>query len=178
MHPSLEEIKEAAKIAVKTVFSSLKNHHPETFYYVVLTTSGEASPPSFSAWSHEALAAEAAKRLGEDVKNIKWSYGESPYFCYLEDEFDEIARLFGLRPPMITSMSEEKWYEEYEFRLKALEFAMAELDHDGLFGAGEQRKQIVINVEVMPPDWTNTARAMRLNPPESLVEWLAENDQS
>ena len=50
---------------------------------------------------------------------------------------------------------------------------MKRLDNKGLFGEGEKRKNIVINVEVMPPDYTNTERALRLNPSESLTEWLA-----
>jgi len=109
---------------------------------------------------------------------MKWSYGDSPYFCYLEEAFFQVSELFSLRPPMVTSMSEDEWYAEYEFRLKALEFAMAELDQEGLFGEGKQREKLVINVEVMPPDWTNTERAKRLNPPNSLAAYLLENDQS
>ena len=36
------------------------------------------------------------------------------------------------------------------------------------------RLGIVINVEVMPPDYTNTERALRLNPRQALDAWLAE----
>jgi hypothetical protein len=32
----------------------------------------------------------------------------------------------------------------------------------------------MINVEVMPPDSSNTVRAIRLNPPEAVKEWLKE----
>jgi hypothetical protein len=48
------------------------------------------------------------------------------------------------------------------------------LDGEGLFGRGAARSQIVINVEVAPPDSTNTERAVRLNPPEAVGTWLAE----
>jgi hypothetical protein len=55
-----------------------------------------------------------------------------------------------------------------------MEAAMAQLDREGLFGTGRARLDVVINVEVMPPDWTNTVRAKRLNPPGALHEWLDE----
>jgi len=32
----------------------------------------------------------------------------------------------------------------------------------------------VVNVEVMPPDATNVERAIRLNPPAALADWLSE----
>ena len=32
----------------------------------------------------------------------------------------------------------------------------------------------MINVEVVPPDHTNTERAIRLNPPEAITQWLAD----
>jgi hypothetical protein len=42
------------------------------------------------------------------------------------------------------------------------------------FGEGEKRRSTVISVEVMPPDYTNTERALRLNPRGALLtEWLA-----
>lgn len=179
MHPSSEELKTAAKHAVRKTFLSLKEEHPERFYFLVLTTCGKAPPPSFSAWSHEALAREAARQPeGDGDFYIKWSYGESPYFCYHEENFAELSRLFYLRPTMDTAMSEGAWLEEYQFRIDALVLALSELDDEGLFGVGEQRHQIVINVEVMPPDDTNTENAILLNPPESLVAYLSENDQS
>ncbi|MBQ5560883.1 MAG: DUF4303 domain-containing protein, partial [Lachnospiraceae bacterium] len=47
-------------------------------------------------------------------------------------------------------------------------------DAKGIFGRGKQRLDIVINAEFMPPDYTNTERALRLNPKEALYEWLEE----
>lgn len=46
---------------------------------------------------------------------------------------------------------------------------MHRLDSSGLFGHGEKRLAMIINAEFMPPDYTNTQRALRLNPPEALV---------
>jgi hypothetical protein len=62
--------------------------------------------------------------------------------------------------------------------MQAMENAMIRLDREGAFGTGEARNKMVVLVEVMPPDWTNTERAKRMNPPEALIEWLAEFDNS
>ena len=51
---------------------------------------------------------------------------------------------------------------------------MHNLDEKGIFGYGKQRLGIVINAKFMPPDYTNTERALRLNPHDALVEWLEE----
>ena len=51
---------------------------------------------------------------------------------------------------------------------------MHNLDNEGIFGTGEKRLGIVINAEFMPPDYTNTERALRLNPKEAIQEWLDE----
>ena len=57
---------------------------------------------------------------------------------------------------------------------RAMERAMARVDADGIFGHGAKRDQIVLNVEVMPPDATNVARARRLNPLSAITDWLVE----
>lgn len=50
---------------------------------------------------------------------------------------------------------------------------MARLDAEGLFGTGTDRHAVVVTVEV-PSETGNDERAMRLNPPEALTDWLAE----
>lgn len=69
--------------------------------------------------------------------------------------------------------SEEK-QREIQIRINSMERVMHNLDEKGIFGHGKQRLGIVINAEFMPPDYTNTERALRLNPQEALVEWLEE----
>ncbi len=51
---------------------------------------------------------------------------------------------------------------------------MINLDEKGLFGTGDERLNVVVNAEIMPPEYSNTERALRLNPMESLKEWLIE----
>jgi len=84
----------------------------------------------------------------------------SPFYCFGESHFAEVRQLFAARPPAGTEA-------DYEARLEAMERAVALLDAEGLFGAGDERRDILVNVEVMPPDETNTARAARLNPPDA-----------
>jgi hypothetical protein len=66
------------------------------------------------------------------------------------------------------------WEQEWSFRVGAMEAAVAQLDREGLFGNGAARAQIVLNVEVMPPDAGNVERARRLNPAEAIITWLEE----
>ncbi|UJR83206.1 Hypothetical protein I5071_52720 [Sandaracinus amylolyticus] len=63
-------------------------------------------------------------------------------------------------------------------RLDAMVAAIKQLDAEGLSGVGEARRSIVVNVECMPPDRGDVERAMDLNPPEALTEWLAEAAES
>ena len=70
--------------------------------------------------------------------------------------------------------NDEKFMEEYEFRMDSMEKVMSDLDKEGIFGSGEKRKNIVVAAEVMPPEYTNTERVLRLNSRETLKEWLEE----
>jgi len=51
---------------------------------------------------------------------------------------------------------------------------MKQLDKEGFFKLNQPRENIYINVELMPPDSTNTERALRLNERNNITEWLAE----
>jgi len=44
----------------------------------------------------------------------------------------------------------------------------------GIFSLNQARSEIMINVEILPPDNTNTIRAEKLNPIESIQIWLKE----
>ncbi|POP40410.1 hypothetical protein CHU32_27570 [Superficieibacter electus] len=167
----LIEVEKAANIAFCEL---LKNE--EHFYYCSLITTGEALSPSIAAWSHEALVRYLIENNYNegDAKFIRWSYAESPYFNFGIDYFEHVNRLFSLRPKMDYKVSKSDWDVEFNIRLKIMETAMKHLDEEGVFGAGDSRNNIIINVEVMPPDYRNTLRAMRLNPPEALSQWLVE----
>ncbi len=166
-------IEKATRIAVRTLF----REHPENFYYIALITSGEAHRPSLSAWSHEALVrTELENANNEDYERqlLKWSYADSPYCNYGDQFFSNVGELFDARPSMSDEMTSDEWREEWDLRVGAMEMAASKLDSEGLFGIGSDRKRVVVTVEVMPPDYSNTERVKRLNPREAIVEWLKE----
>ncbi len=176
MIPSEHTLADVIETATRRAVTALFREHPEHFYYLSLITTGEAHPPFLAAWSVEALetAVRGQADMSQARQNLRWSYAESPYMCYGEHLFAEVNRLFSLRPQVSVVTAEEEWMREYEIRVRAMETAMKRLDQQGLFGVGLARVAIVINIEVMPPDFTNTERARRLNPPEALVEWIKE----
>lgn len=183
---SHEALEEMTYVAAKKAFTCLFAAHSEDFYYCTLITYGEATGPTFSAWSREALdriSREQSNPLQngyyktreQAIYNLKWSYSESPYFCFMDELFEPVKDAFQARN---TLLGTDQWDAEVNGRMQAMENAMIRLDREGVFGTGEARNKMVVLVEVMPPDWTNTARAKRMNPPEALVEWLAEYDNS
>jgi hypothetical protein len=173
MMPTEDQIADAIEDATRRAIADLFQKHPEHFYYCALVTTGEAHAPVLVAWSKEALAGVADKQ-GVAKAVLKWSSADSPYYGHGESFFADVRGLFNLRPEMSPHMTDDQWKSEYALRLRAMECAMARLDSEGTFGTGRMRCQTVINVEVMPPDSSNTDRALRLNPKEALQEWLAE----
>lgn len=164
-----EELATAILEAVTTAAEELFRQTGESFYYFALITSGEAHAPIVSAWSREKLSmvADAERPL------VKWSYADSPYCDFDSAAFGKVRRLFDLRPDILL-LDEPHRSLEYLRRLAAMEAALSQADAAGLFGRGGVRERMVINVEVMPPDGSNTERAVRLNPPAFLREWMDE----
>lgn len=160
--------------ATQKALSKLFREHKEHFYYCSLITTGEGLCPIISAWSNEAL--ERIANEEEDVEEakyyLKWSYDESPYFAYGEEYFKDVNRVFLERMRALTTEKDKD--KEIQLRINSMERVMHNLDMNGMFGTGEERLGIVINAEFMPPDFTNTERAIRLNPREALSEWLEE----
>ncbi len=170
--PTEAELTEAIKNATRLAITSLFEKHPEKFYYCSLITDGSGHSPILSAWSEEALEKSLLmEKIPDEARpELKWSYADSPYYGYGEEHFEGVAKLFELRSFLLDIDSEK----EYVVRMNAMEHAMAELDKEGLFGKDETRLGIVINAEVMPPDYGNTERGIRLNPKEAITEWLEE----
>lgn len=163
-------IQEATEKALNKLFHT----HKEKFYYCSLVTTGEGLCPIISAWSEEALerVANETDNVEEAKYYLKWSYDESPYFAYGEEYFQGVNKVFLERMKKLKTDKERD--KEILLRINSMERVMYNLDKDGMFGQGKKRLGIVINAEFMPPDYTNTERALRLNPKESLNEWLEE----
>lgn len=160
--------------ATRKAIQSLMNKHHESFYYCSLITDGEGHSPLLSAWSKEALERKllTVENPIEARKDLKWSYVDSPFYAYGEEYFNNIKDIFEARTRLITNEEDDE--REFELRINSMEKVMANLDKEGLFGKGNKRLEIVINAEVMPPDYSNTERAKRLNPKKALNEWLEE----
>jgi hypothetical protein len=171
-----QKLTDAIAFATRKAVEDLFSAHEENFYYLSLFTTGEGLSPLLSAWSIEALERTVAgsKNPNSLRDAFKWSYSDSPYFLFGERYFEEVSILIKARPRISSSMSNEEWANEVNIRLEAMEAALCILDSEGLFGDGAKRHGIVINAELMPPDFTNTQRAIRLNPPEALKDWLKE----
>lgn len=165
--------------AVRKAFTDLfQEHSEEHFYYCTLVLIEAQGCPVVSAMSDEALE-RVVKKYQEEYKDdrpeevlrseLKWSYADSPYCIYGEQYFAEVQKVTEQR-----DMDEAEDLDEYEFRMDSMEKVMADMDKEGLFGSGERRKRIVVAAEVMPPEYENTERVMRLNETENLAEWLEE----
>ncbi|MFF2484617.1 DUF4303 domain-containing protein [Paenibacillus sp. NPDC058071] len=167
--------------AARTIFCTLFENG-ERYYYCTLFTTGEGHAPSISAWSWEALERESGRQEdsndtpGSTIADlIKWSYADSPYCSFEDENFDDVKQLF-MKRPSVTELAADERNCEFEFRLKAMELAMKMLDDEGLFALNQPRESVCVLVEVMPPDEMNTEIALRLNRAESpaMQAWLAE----
>lgn len=63
----------------------------------------------------------------------------------------------------IWTLDSEEFNAEYNLRLEAMEAAMKRLDQEGIFAINQERDDVIILVEVMPPDYANTERAYKMN---------------
>jgi len=171
-----QDLVSAIADAVRNAVSQLFQEYPnDTFYYCSIVTTGEGHTPCLTAWSKEELEKAVVMEGGDSELRgeFKWSYADSPFYCYGKNHFEGVRRLLVSRS---VSGDRDSTTDRKEFvlRLRAMESAMAKVDSEGLFGIGEERLRIVINAEVMPPDHSNVDRAQRLNPPEALEVWMDE----
>lgn len=172
--PSHAEFVGAIARAAGSAFTELFESVDEDFYYCTLTTTGEGLRPAATAWSWQALdrAAAAGDQPEHERQLLKWSYADSPYSLIGEEYLAPLAELFARRPQ---PRDLDGALAEADYRVGAMEEAMQQLVDDGTFGAGQARRNVLVLVEVMPPDSSNTERAVRLNPAGPLLEaWLDE----
>ncbi|MDM5248704.1 DUF4303 domain-containing protein [Lysinibacillus sp. G4S2] len=163
----VDEIALATEITFVNLFQN-----KETYYYCALVTTGEAVAPVISAWSWEALENVAKKYSKEDAELIKWSYADSPYCNFGCENFETERKLFNER--LLDYTDEIKWFKEVDFRLEAMVLAMEKIDKKEIFSLNQPRSKVYVNVEVIPPDETNTIRALRLNKRGNILAWLNE----
>lgn len=154
-------IAEATRCAVTT----LQQAHGSDFCQYCLCTTGEALRPYLSA-----------TKPGMEW----WDLFDSPYALWGEEYMSKLHDVFDARcNPRSLDADCDAYCDECDTRYCSMEEALKQLDEEGLFGTGEERKKTLIAVVVVPPDATNTERMIRLNPPSELLErWLDECDES
>ena len=146
----------------------------EHFYYCTLTTTGDGLTPVISAWSHEALE-RATRDNPEEKEYIEWSYSDSPYYAWEYDSFAKTTELLKKRPGMM-DLNDDEWDKEIDCRMEVMESVMAQLDKEGIFSFNQDRREIVVLAEIMPPDYSNVMIAQRLNEADNpmLLKWMED----
>ena len=161
------------KEAFMKTYYALTSEHNEKFYYMVLILD-EGIHPYFSAWSYEALE-KSIKEQGisdEDRTWWKWDYSDSPYVTYGYDEyFEELVQYLDQRS---CDMSDDELYDiEWYVILESMVEALREIREEN--AEVDEFSEMIINVEVAPPDCEEASRAQILNKPSALLdEYLAE----
>lgn len=168
-----EDLVNCLEKAVRESIESLKKEFNENFYYYAFIID-EGGVPYISAWSYEALErigdeidADDSESFEEELMEYKWSPCDSPYCAYKHEEF------FKETDDMIRRKMDDLYFDkEFYVVINSMEEAMKRLDNLDFFCGDNYRHKIVISVEIMPPEYSNTERIKRLNPSEAIQEWL------
>ncbi|MDE6918152.1 MAG: DUF4303 domain-containing protein [Lachnospiraceae bacterium] len=178
-----EQLVNLFETAAGKAFAALtKEHENEHFYYFSLMMD-ECLRPYISAWSREALEQFFTKNAvpQKERARYRWSGENAPYEAYGWDEYfvghlgvlEEREHWADLSDD--EDAFDEALDEEWELRLGSMEEAMRRLDQKGAFGTGAKREQVVISVELIPPEQSNYERTARLNQSGLIAQYLAEN---
>ena len=168
-----EKMVTALQSAFQNAVSSLRNEHNENFYYYAFIFD-EGLRPYISALSYEAYEKLLIENdVSNDEEGWKWFTFDFPYCAYGYDEFFiEVENMLLERE---RGMSDDELYGvELDTRIDSMEEALKRLDKAEFFSTDENRKNIIINVEVAPPDCKERQRAIRLNPESSLLSEYLE----
>lgn len=154
--------------AVESTFKALLEKN-ENFYYFALVID-ERFSPYISAWSYEAFEKFIQEHKVSDVTKrleYKWSIFESPYVRFGHElYFRDVDKFF----------QENDYLSSSDFGsdvlIHSMEETMKRLDKKGLFGIGYERKRILISAEMATIEWSNAEIIKRLNPRETIQQWL------
>ena len=136
----LEQLHDVLKPAIVRSWNSAIEQHPgEYFYGYVLFTSPllEYIVPSFS--SEESLNRVATE---SSYNYLRWSPDEWEYYLENESFFDSVQKV-------ILDLDQETSYQDTEARNRRWNViieTLLELDSEGLFGTGEIRNKLTVNI--------------------------------
>ncbi|MBQ6554032.1 MAG: DUF4303 domain-containing protein [Firmicutes bacterium] len=162
--------------AFQNSINALKKEHNENFYYFGFIFD-EGMHPYISAWSYEAYEKSLKENEIDDADKDwwKWDYSDSPYVAYEHETY--FAEADEILNEIAAKLSEDELYDtEWYTIMESMEEALSRLNKLNFFGTEEERKQVIINVEQVPPDETSgeRERAKRLNPQSSLLDEYLE----
>lgn len=160
------------------LFLKMANVTITVLYTLLARDMRQVSPPGRGKlwrWKQPGKESKVTHLRSTIAELIKWSYADSPYCCFGDENFDNVKQRFTERP-FIADLENDEGNREFDLRLKAMELAMKMLDDEGVFALNQLRESVCVLVEVMPPDEINTEIALRLNRAESsaMQVWLAE----
>lgn len=154
--------------AFENAVIALKNEYDEEFYYLAYIFD-EGMRPYISAWSYEAYE-KSIKEKGIDnidKKWWKWNYADSPYVTYGYEEF--FGELISYLDQRAKKLSEEELYGiEWETRIDSMMEALTRIKEQDK--VKKDYDEIIINVEVAPPDGNESERAKKLNVASELLD--------
>ena len=165
-------IEEATSQAAIDLFNSTN----ETFYFFVSAQKIIKIHFVSIVGTYEALKKQSIAQNWDayDIADFKWSSIDSPYLEFGSQYFHQVNQAFLDRIDIHSLKTEVEYEKEFNFRINVMEEALHRCDMKGIFSLNQARSEIMINVEVLPPDYTNTIRAKKLNPIESIQIWLQE----
>jgi len=178
-----DRLRPVLKDAVRGTFRDLKSRYPdERFYAFALYTAGEAEYVLPTANTEEGLRrrAEGYVRRGyappeTGAASLRWNPADWAY--HLEGDepyFGEVERLL-MQAPEPHDLEGDTYRARVDGVFETCLAALEELDAEGLFGRGEERQAIVINL--LKGDQSNEEMlecAKRLNPRAAYARFAAE----
>jgi hypothetical protein len=162
-------------------FKRIREAHPkDRFYCFAFYTSGEFSFVALTASTDEGLDRVAqeykknprysAMSIADLKTDLKWSPDDSPLHGAAEDVLTALEPLLAGTTAELRRRSDEKSYYEFAAQLRAcFANALTRIDAEGVFGSGEERKKVVVNLLMGDQSYEDRIEfAERVNPPESV----------
>lgn len=158
-------------------YYDLIHEHNENFYYLALILDA-GMRPYFSAWSYEAFEKSVNEQGISDSDRLwwKWDYSDSPYVTYGYDKY--FAKLSDYLDQKIQNMDDDEIYDtEWDVILESMVEALKQIREEN--NGVKEFSNLIINVEVAPPDGEGAKRAQIINRPSELLdEYLNVCDES